>query len=229
MRDVMVARALVIDSDPIWLRLVERALSCYGFESVAAAASFSMALGRLTGRENVVVTEVLVAHETCFSFVRHVAEHSSTAFVIAMSDRAPRPHVFNLRACGVNAYIEKPFTVAALHHCLSRLHQAELGVERLESRVSRRSLPEAHDPGQTLESFRARFGYTNAELEVLRCILRGMRRVDIARERCTSVNTVKTQVRSLLVKSGAGNLREIIQEVVHDMRQRAGNGLSAGP
>jgi hypothetical protein len=53
---------MVIDSDPVWLSAVERGLRAYGFREVKVAATLASAWQLFSGDENVIVTEVVVAH-----------------------------------------------------------------------------------------------------------------------------------------------------------------------
>jgi len=220
-------RALVVDSDPIWRGVVERALVAYGFCAVTAAASLEQARRELSGEEDVIVTEVVVAHETCLAFVASAVERSRRARIVAMSDRAPRPQVFRLRDCGVSAYLEKPFAASALHDCLEMLVRP---VSRSSLTTAQAAAPQG--PGawdaiveERLYAYRDRFLLTSAEVDVLRMLLGGMRRAEIARDRCISINTVKTQVRSILAKSGATNVRELRWAFMHAARSPAQDAM----
>jgi DNA-binding NarL/FixJ family response regulator len=49
---------------------------------------------------------------------------------------------------------------------------------------------------------REQFGLTHAEADIAKCIFHGLSLVKIAKERCASINTVKTQVRYIFQKVG---------------------------
>lgn len=207
---------MVIDSDPVWLSAVERGLRAYGFREVKVAATLASAWQLFSGDENVIVTEVVVAHEVCFSFVSRALQRRALP-VIAMSERAPRPQVFRLHEYGVKAYLEKPFATPALHDCLEALGRSHLGRHDARESVSGGvAEPVLED---VLHRFRAQYRLTNAEIDVLRALVKGLRRTDVARDRCISVNTVKTQVRSLLSKSGAASIRMLRRELAEELRR----------
>lgn len=219
-------RALIVDSDPIWLEAIRRWLDAYGLRSIVTANSIASANSALAGNEDVVITEVTVARESCFGLVARAAERGTVPTIIAMSDRAPRAQVFRLKDFGVHAYLEKPFDAATLYRCLEQLAnrvRCALGRDPLAD-AARSSAPASGSISAGVEAVvavhRDRYHLTNAETEVLRCILRGMRRVDVARERSISVNTVKTQVRSLLWKSGANTVRQLVGRATHELRSR---------
>jgi DNA-binding NarL/FixJ family response regulator len=219
---------LIVDSDPVWLEAVRRWLSAYGLRSIATASNIASANGALAGNEDVVITEVTVARETCFGLVARAVGRSARPAVIAMSDRASRAHVFRLKDFGVHAYLEKPFDASTLYRCLEHL------ASNVHVRAADREAPDAPTRGNETDAgalsasveavvaaHRDRYRLTNSEAEVLRCILRGMRRIEVARERGISINTVKTQVRSLLWKSGATSVRELVRLAAHDLPPRA--------
>jgi len=214
-------RAVVVDGDEIWLKQVERALEGYGFPSVATARSFQHAEVLLTGEEDVLVTEVVVAHESCFALVARVLQARSHARVLAMSNRASRPQVFRLREHGVHAYLEKPFAAPALHRCLESLARTDLGYDggaplslAPEPPTNSRARPAVD---AMLHHYRQVCSLTNAEAEVLRALLCGERRVDIAGERCVSINTIKTQIRSILGKCQATTVRQLRRELMNQL------------
>jgi DNA-binding CsgD family transcriptional regulator len=74
-----------------------------------------------------------------------------------------------------------------------------------------RSAATASEPA--LNQFRQRYCLSSAQCEILRCGLQGLRPSEIARERGVSINTIKTQIRQLLAKTGAMNLPMLIARV----------------
>jgi DNA-binding CsgD family transcriptional regulator len=63
--------------------------------------------------------------------------------------------------------------------------------------------------GRALQEFASSVHLTKAEVEVLSLLLRGLAPKSIARERGASVNTVRSQIASVLSKSGCGSQREL--------------------
>jgi DNA-binding NarL/FixJ family response regulator len=222
----------VIDDDPVWLGAVERGLHAYGFESVATASTLEIAWRNFTGQETVIVTEVVVAHEACFSFVDRVLAQSQDARIVAMSNRAPRPQVFRLRDYGVSAYLEKPFCRQALHDCLERSMRTArqdclMAIHRNDR--SRVNLDGSHSVAveDVLHWYKEHHRLTNAEVEVLRALVQGARRTEIASDRCISINTVKTQVRAILSKSEAPTVRQLMHDFFFRLSQHSKVGVES--
>lgn len=201
-------RALVVDDDPVWLATITRTVRSCGAD-VVTASDLRSARALLTASLDLVVCEVFIQHEACFSLLEAARRLSDTASVIAVSACAPRPMVFRLREFGVTVYLDKPFSPATLQSCVAALPRAGCR----EARQARYRPPgRAHGDG-VLDSCRDRYGLTGAETDVLRCALEGLSHREIAAERARSLNTVKTLVRSLLVKSGAPTLRLLVRQL----------------
>ena len=71
-----------------------------------------------------------------------------------------------------------------------------------------RALAAAREPPKA-ELLRTLFGLTPAEAEVARALAGGATKGTVAAQRGSRVSTVRTQVRSVLEKTGATNLREL--------------------
>jgi DNA-binding NarL/FixJ family response regulator len=207
------SKALVVDADPTWARVVERGLIAHGVRKVLTVPSFPVAKACIEGGEDIVVTEVVIAQASCLEFLEHIRAKTRVRYVVAMSAHAPRPQVFRLRDLGAHAYLEKPFSDTTLRRCLERLDQPPhdgFGPSQVVSVPT--PTGEKGPIDLAVEVVRRRFHLTDAETEILRCCVRGMNRAEVAQRRATSLNTVKTQIRSLLSKSGAESLRALVLE-----------------
>lgn len=58
------------------------------------------------------------------------------------------------------------------------------------------------------------FGLSSAELEIAECLVEGAGAPEIAARRTTSVNTVRTQIKTLLSKTGVGSQTELVRVLV---------------
>jgi len=85
----------------------------------------------------------------------------------------------------------------------------DLNVRKLVDRLDRRELAGSDSNWNALERLRASHKLTASELRVAACALRGMDRAEMAENLGVSENTVKSQVRSILTKTGATHLREL--------------------
>ena len=65
------------------------------------------------------------------------------------------------------------------------------------------------------ELVRAQYGLTHAEAAVVEGLVRGLTLRQIAAERRASIHTVRTQMKSVLSKTGAGRQAELVRQVLH--------------
>jgi DNA-binding CsgD family transcriptional regulator len=65
------------------------------------------------------------------------------------------------------------------------------------------------------EVVRAQYGLTHAEAAVVEGLVRGLTLRQIAAERRASIHTVRTQMKSVLSKTGAGRQAELVRQVLH--------------
>ena len=65
------------------------------------------------------------------------------------------------------------------------------------------------------EAVRCLYGLTDAEAAVVEGLVRGLTLGEIAAERRASIHTVRTQMKSVLSKTGAGRQRELVRRVLH--------------
>jgi DNA-binding NarL/FixJ family response regulator len=122
-----------------------------------------------------------------------------------MSATAPRSNIFCLRDYGVAAYLEKPFSQTDLRRCIMPLVAGPVSTagETIDDDSMERALLALH----------RRYSLTSAQREVLRCAARGLCRGEIARARAVSRNTVKTQIRHILAKTGDDTLGAVLRRM----------------
>ena len=65
------------------------------------------------------------------------------------------------------------------------------------------------------EVVRSLYGLTDAEAAVVQGLVRGLTLRQIAAERRASIQTVRTQMKSVLSKSGAGRQAELVRQILH--------------
>lgn len=207
------SKALVVDDDDVWLGAICKTVRACGIETVTAC-DLRSARDRLDASFDVVITEVVVRHESCFSLLSAVRRLSAVSAVIAISARAPRPIVFRLMEFGATAYLEKPFTPAALRSAVAAPVIATLAVRPTPAAPE---MPAGLEVDTLIELCRERYRLTGAEADVLRCALQGLSHREIADERARSLNTIKTLVRSLLTKSGAPSVRVLVRQLQRNL------------
>jgi DNA-binding NarL/FixJ family response regulator len=166
--------------------------------------------------------------------LREVLERSSSVAIVAVSQQAARSDVFRLRDYGVHTYLEKPIDPAVLHRSLVTLSSCGESAPRAADRIGVGMWVMDRLIEETLNDYTARYRLSNAEVEVLRCAVAGKNRADIARDRSVSTNTVKTQIRALLAKSGHATLHDLViafQAMVQqsDVRRSAASFSSSSP
>lgn len=208
-------QALVVESDEVDRCMTRRALLEYGVGEVNVAPDICLAKHRLVEGVDMLVTGLIVAGEACVPLVERLRSMRSPPRVLVTGHHAPPALLFRLaKLAEVDAYLEKPLTRQVLWRRLDTFQGTRLGSASILS-GSQNSDPNGVDAADhaviehALEELRSRRRLTNAELEVLRCGVSGMTRLDIATERRVSVNTLKTQVRSLLRKCQATTLESL--------------------
>ena len=65
------------------------------------------------------------------------------------------------------------------------------------------------------EAVRSLYGLTDAEAAVVEGLVRGLTLRQIAAERRASIHTVRTQMKSVLSKTGAGRQAELVRQILH--------------
>lgn len=214
-----------------------------------------LARSRLSVELDLLLTDVIVQREPCFSLLEYAQAHLIAPRIIAIGSHAPPSYVFLLRDYGVQAYLDKPIAPSQLSRALAHLihtpdrrtagpapwirdldrnpsppranvvqprnaeatvSAAPRGVRAGESPTDDRYHPSmrlGNDSETLLTSWRGDFGLTSAEMEVLRCAIAGLNRDEIAASRGVSVNTVKTQIRGILNRTGARHIRDLLAHV----------------
>jgi DNA-binding CsgD family transcriptional regulator/PAS domain-containing protein len=98
--------------------------------------------------------------------------------------------------------------VAPLPHRLYDTSTEAVGRMPGQALVLLRDLASSPNPPK-VELLRVLFGLTTAEAEVARALCRGATKTAVATMRGLQVSTVRTQVRAILQKTGAANLRDL--------------------
>jgi DNA-binding NarL/FixJ family response regulator len=226
---VVFHNVLIVDDDEIARATLGRAMREYGAREVATAPTLSAGRDRLERTTDLLITAAVIAGEACFPLLDRVRAHCADSHVVALDRRTPGRLLFRLgQRCEVSALLEKPIERRVLFRCLDSLDSVR---HRAATRSSIDTAAAALEP-EALESFletlRAPFRLTRAEVEVLRCGVAQMGRADIALQRGVSTNTLKTQVRSLLAKTGAPSLESLASRVRRDAKRTARQRAQAG-
>ncbi|MCP5366331.1 MAG: hypothetical protein H6906_02330 [Hyphomicrobiales bacterium] len=86
----------------------------------------------------------------------------------------------------------------------------------------------AHWPDGLDAALARAFAFTGAEVEILRLLAGGLRVKDIAARRRRSVDTIRTQIRSMLEKSETGSQDQLVLTGLNMAAPRGGAGGRAG-
>lgn len=190
---------LAVDPGAQWAPRLAEVVRRRGVASVWQARSFAEAGALLAKSLELVVTEVRIGEQRCFEFLNAVAQRSPVSVVVATSSDASLQEVFNLRDHGAKWFLEQPISVQRLDTFLDAAFAAPDGL------------------GPSLCTVVPGCGQlTLTERDTLQHLLRGMSYRKIAASRRVSLNTVKTQVRSVLSKLGATNQRELLSQLLRD-------------
>ena len=131
------------------------------------------------------------------SLVSRLCAEASGAAVVILASRRWEGSVAQMLREGVRGYLEKSCDVAAVVHCLERVHAGEVVIARSLSE----SLP------RDFESFRGgpSSALTRREQEVLELVANGLTNGEIAQRLCVTGHTVKSHLRKILGKLRVDN------------------------
>lgn len=124
------AHVLIVEDDPILRRYLEDALQECGYETHSAANGREAAEWLQSHQVDLVLTDVLMPEQDGVRLVAELKRLQSSLPVVAMSGRGRADLSIDslslVRAMGVDATLEKPFSLAELERTLAFvLHQTK--------------------------------------------------------------------------------------------------------
>ena len=189
---------LIVEDEPTALRSLARLFRRY-----------RPTHGALTTDE---ADELLTRHQAWCGFVVDVQLRPGSGLDVLERARERHPEVpaLVLTAHARREYINRAFDLRAEYACKPVGHDGlvpfithALAVDSaVDERIAR-----------IVAGFRRTFGLSVSEVDVLSLAVAGRSRSEIARMRLVSMNTLKTQIRTLLTKTGEPNLTSLARRI----------------
>jgi DNA-binding NarL/FixJ family response regulator len=175
-------------------------LAEHGIDRVELANSLDAARAVLNSdRPDVVLLDLTLAEESGFDLLSELAEDEGAPTVVVLSGRDEPRLVVKALEFGAKGWISKTTRMEALVDALWQVIDGEmyLAPSTLQPLLSH-LLADLHDRRASAAFVDT---LTPRELEVLRCLVSGMTRAEVAQYLFVSTNTVRTHVQSLLRRS----------------------------
>lgn len=117
------AHVLIVEDDLMLRRYLENALQECGYVTHVAGNGREAAQWLLSHEVDIVLTDLLMPEQDGVRLVAEIRQHQKTLPVVAMSGRGRTDLSVDLlslvRSMGVNATLEKPFSLAELERTLA--------------------------------------------------------------------------------------------------------------
>jgi len=204
-------RVLVVDDDPLALKVLSRHLSQHGYR-VCTATSGKEGL-RLFAEEqpDVVVSDVVMPEMNGFEFCRQLRQQRGGELVpfIFLSSRGELGDRIQGYEWGADDYIIKPFEplelVAKIEAQIERSRRTQLEILRLIQQQNSAKAETAPRPRL------AELKLTPAEERVFREVVQGYTNKQIGERLCISPRTVQTHLTNILSKLSLENRSQLVR------------------
>lgn len=203
-------RVLIVDDHRIFAEVIAQQLSALAPLAdihVATRLAEARALARAT-RPDLVIVDYDLAGECGVELLTDLDRLGVAADVIVVSASRDPDQILGAFERGVHAWVDKTGRVDELFHAMTAVRAGDLYLSPASVRpLVRRQL----DLAQAASSAAGFAAYcTERELEVLRHLMAGMTRPEVAAALGLSTNTVRTHVQSLLKTAGVHSTLALI-------------------
>jgi DNA-binding NarL/FixJ family response regulator len=195
---------LVVDDHAIFADALQARLSREAdLNPVAVAYSVGEGRSQLARvKPAVAVLDLTLADGTGLELAGYIRDNSPSTRVVILSAAEPNHSVLEALRLGVRAWLPKTIDTAHLVQVVRGVHAGEAWfAPALLGRVLTDLLAPPPDPLAVL---------TSREREVLRRMVAGLNRADIANELRVSVNTVRSHTQNLMAKLDAHSVLEAV-------------------
>lgn len=200
-------RVLIIEDDSAIRKTLVRLASEWARE-VVPVGTLREARQEVSRSFDLLVTDVRLPDGTIFDIVEAVAERPARPKIVVISGAASPEEVFRLAKVGADAFLSKPFGLTEARNALAKVATREGSHPRSVTPPSVSTLE------LRLEAFARANGLTEQHTALLRALLRGVPRKQLAAALGISENTCKTLVRRLLARCGADRMADIVNELL---------------
>lgn len=219
----MPIRVVTIEDDPQYRGSLELLLSQDGdFELVDSFGSPAVALSRLDGGGqdapvwDLVLMDVDLPGMNGIACTRQIKERAPGTAVVVLTVFEERATIVEAICAGADGYLVKRTPAKEL---LAQLRAIALGGSPLSAGVARTVLDLVRRLGPIAPAQPGgadRFELTERELEVLRCLVRGMSYKRVAQELDISLDTVRSHIRSVYSKLQVHNVAEAVSRALRE-------------
>lgn len=201
---------LVVDDHRIFAEVIGHQLRTMGSPAalhLATRLSEARALARAT-RPDVVILDYSLASECGLDLLPDLAALGLTPDVIVVSASRDPDQVLGAFQRGAHAWVDKTGRVQELLDAINAVRAGDLYLSPASVRPVVRRQIELTEPAQAATGFVA--ACTDREVEVLRLLMSGMTRPEVAVALGVSTNTVRTHVQNLLRTAGVHSTLALI-------------------
>lgn len=194
-------RVLIADDHPIVRQGFKTMIDAYPDLSVIAEAADGEQAVRLAAdlRPDVLVIDILMPLKDGISAIQEITQANPDARILVLTSFPEDDNILRAIKAGALGYHLKESAPEQLVESIRALHRGEVVLHPL---VARRLIQEVKQPQA---SHREDESLTPRELDVLRCLARGLSNQEIAEELHVSVRTVTTHIRNILDKLQLAN------------------------
>ncbi len=202
----MFVKFLVVEDEPGIARTLRKALTPHGFVEIVETAE--EARERLASRSiDALIADVGLPDGSGLDLVAEALERDEDMLALVVSGRVDADRLAEAHALGVH-FLLKPIDKAQLALFATRVRQSR----RPESRRGRID--------SVVDAWRAKYGLSQAQDDVLRLAAHGTARAELASERAVLPSTIKKQVNGILKRTGDTSLDAALTRL---LREALGN------
>ena len=211
-------KLMIAEDNGILRKELERELEERGFSVIASVSNGKEAVERYNKEIDAVLMDIEM--EDAMSGVKaaeSILSSDPDALIIYLTSHDSDSIIISAMATGAKDFIVKGSDADKI---AERIRAASLGLTQLDSRVNTILMGEyrrlRHSEKSLLFFIQHLSSLTPAEKELVSCLLSGMKVKEIAAHRFVEPATVKSQIRTLLHKTGCSRTKELIS-LINDL------------
>lgn len=201
----MSLRILIVDDHRLFrqglvslMRTRQDLVSIVG-EASTGTQAIQMALDLLP---DVILMDIQLPDMNGLDVTAHVRQRLPSTAVVMLTASETDEDLCRAIELGASGYLLKSLDAGEL---FDLLHGVEIGEPAITPTMALRLMKLMHSPNKQHAAAEANAGLTEREVDVLRCVVKGLSNPKIAEELCISINTVKVHLHNILEKMRVTN------------------------